>query len=73
MNKLSITTFDLVAIGQMSLLESVERDSDVSEALDYLRKKYGAHTVRLASSMRGEVFPDRIGFGAPESLFLPEG
>lgn len=71
--KLSITTFDLVAIGQMSLLESVERDGDVSEALDYLRKKYGAHTVRLASSIRGEVFPDRIGFGAPESLFLPEG
>lgn len=71
--KLSITTFDLVATGQMSLLESAERDSDVSEALDYLRKKYGAHTVRLASSMRDEVFPDRIGFGAPESLFLPEG
>lgn len=68
--KVSITTFHLVATSQLSLLECGAADKDVSGALDYLRQKYGSRAVQLASSLSDEIFPDRIGFGAPESLSL---
>lgn len=70
--KISITTFHLVPTSQLSLLEGDTEARDISSVLDRLRQKYGSEAIQLASSLGGEVFPDRIGFGAPESLLLPE-
>lgn len=72
--KVTIVTFDLVSAQQQSWLHTPDRQAeDLSNALDNLRHRYGPQAVMPASGLSDEVFPDRIGFGAPEKLFLPNG
>jgi DNA polymerase-4 len=71
--KVSIVTFDLVAAQQQSWLRDRDlRGEYLSEALDELRRRFGARAIGPASALSDEVFPDRIGFGAPEKLLLPD-
>lgn len=71
--KVTIVTFDLVAAQQQSWLRVPnERGEHLSEALDEVRRRFGAQAIGPASALSDEVFPDRIGFGAPEKLLLPD-
>lgn len=70
--KISVIVFDLLATNQLSLLRDGTEGIDISETLDNLQKKYGVQAIKLASSLNDDLFPDRIGFGVPERLLLPD-
>lgn len=71
--RITVVTSDFVPAGQQSwLAEADDRSEALSGALDALRRRFGASAVMTASGMETDIFPDRIGFGAPEKLFLPE-
>ncbi|MCC7543172.1 hypothetical protein IT415_00465 [bacterium] len=70
--KATIVTFDFVAEGQQSYLPlESDRQLALSRALDELRGRFGARAVMTGSGVSRDIFPDRIGFGAPERLLLP--
>ncbi len=71
--RITVVTSDFVPAGQQSwLTETDVRSEALSGALDTLRRRFGTRAVMTASGMETDIFPDRIGFGAPEKLFLPE-
>lgn len=71
--KATIVTFDFVAEGQQSYLSAEsERELSLSRALDELRSRFGARAVMTGSGTSRDLFPDRIGFGAPERILLPD-
>lgn len=70
--KISITVFDLLSMNQLPLLRHRAENKDISEALDNLQKKYGTKIIKLGYSLSDDIFPDRIGFGAPDRLLLPD-
>lgn len=71
--RITVVTSDFVSASQQGwLTEADVRSEALSGALDALRRRFGARAVMTASGMETDTFPDRIGFGAPEKLFLPE-
>lgn len=69
----TIVCFDLLHQGQQSMFDDrgEERSVRLSSALDTIRQRFGSQALQLGSTLSEDLFPDRIGFGAPESLFVP--
>jgi len=71
--KVTVVTFDFVPEGQQSWLPSEsDKAQDLSGALDELRTRFGQRAIMTGSGLNDQLFPDRIGFGAPEKLLLPD-
>lgn len=71
--RVKLVSFGLHQSQQLSWLASKqeERDRSLSEATDSLRQRFGSQAIQYASSISQDLFPDRIGFGAPEQLSIP--
>ncbi len=71
--KATLVSFGFHRADQLRWLTSrhEERNEALSQAIDSLRRRFGGQVIGYASGLSQDLFPDRVGFGAPEQLFIP--